>query len=580
MTVVAIFGVLMFGTEPGQPMVPLALIAALVLAVLTMSTVHRRGVADRPWSGAEPVPMAFVAARSAPSTRSVAAALGRVEARELVSSGAFGIGVGFCGLIVLLFGGVWGDENTEPWFALAQQAPWFCLPLVGMSVVAAHRAVTRDVRDGTDELFASCPVPPETRTTGFLLSAVTPVAMLVGFLAILAVLIGWRSAHVYGPLAAVDWADVASSVVLAAGGVALGVALGRWLRFALVPIVAVVAVGFVSVRLNEIGGHDWNRYIGLSMSPTIERSSPVFDARPAFAHLGWILGLTAVVAVVALTRHRRDRTIALTGAVAAAAVVLCGIAATRPMSNGSAERIAMAIAHPEQVQECTEAGKVSICLYPVHRPLLDRLLLDVAPVESALPASVGHLTLRQRFDDDLVDLAPEVRRLLTADDVVVPKGEIPLDFSEDVQAPVGAAARGLAYAAVGLPTEPDAALRPTVVAGQARGVVALWLTTLGRSRTDALELTSSPLPDSADAYDRGSLVEGDCSEPAVVWSGQDLAAARAVVALPSARVAAVIHDGWARWTDPSTGTDELLAALGVAGVGPFDHVEARPGDPC
>jgi hypothetical protein len=66
----------------------------------------------------------------------------------------------------------------------------------------------------------------------------------------------------------------------------------------------------------------------------------------------------------------------------------------------------------------------------------------------------------------------------------------------------------------------------------------------------------------------------------VVWSGQDLAAARAVLALPQADVARLLGGQWARWSDRASGTDELLRALGLAGVGPFDHVEPRGGQGC
>ena len=93
--------------------------------------------------------------------------------------------------------------------------------------------------------------------------------------------------------------------------------------------------------------------------------------------------------------------------------------------------------------------------------------------------------------------------------------------------------------------------------------------------------TTSDNPDSADAFERGSLQSSDpCSAPPVAWSAQDLTAARAVVALPATQVAGVVTAGWARWSDPRTGTDELLAALGLPGVGPFDQVVARPGEPC
>ena len=72
----------------------------------------------------------------------------------------------------------------------------------------------------------------------------------------------------------------------------------------------------------------------------------------------------------------------------------------------------------------------------------------------------------------------------------------------------------------------------------------------------------------------------DCDVPAVMWSAQDVAGARAVLALPEAAVAVVVGEDWERWVDPRTSTDELLTALGLDEVGPFEEVEARPGQPC
>ena len=119
-----------------------------------------------------------------------------------------------------------------------------------------------------------------------------------------------------------------------------------------------------------------------------------------------------------------------------------------------------------------------------------------------------------------------------------------------------------------------------MITGQARGVVALWLATRGADADAVRSASTSDYPGSADAFERGSLQTGMCSVPPVVWSAQDLAAARAVLALPETQVARVVTDGWPRWSDPRTGTDELLAALGLPAVGPFDAVVAQPGQPC
>ena len=111
--------------------------------------------------------------------------------------------------------------------------------------------------------------------------------------------------------------------------------------------------------------------------------------------------------------------------------------------------------------------------------------------------------------------------------------------------------------------------------------MAIWLATRGLDAADTARATTSPAPDSPDAFERGSLEVADvCSVPAVVWSAQDLAAARAVIALPEAEVGLVIEEDWERWANPRTGTDELLEALGLSRVGPFDDVIARAGEGC
>jgi hypothetical protein len=578
---VALLVALTGGLESGQPPTLVFLIVAFVGAALVLTRDRRTGVADRPWSGsAAPLAAAPSGPRPAPSTWAAARALGRAEGRELVSSPAYGVGLAFCGLILFLFGGVWGSANPEPWFRLAQQAPWYCYPLVGMTAFAAHRAVTRAARDGADELFESCPLPAATRTIGFLLSAVMPVVSLVVFLALFAALLAWRSSTVYGGLSIDDTADVLAALLLGAGGVALGVALGRWVRFSLTPVVVVVGIAVATGVLNGIGGHHWNPYVQLSTAPTVEGDSPVFGDRPALWHLAWVVGLIALVVGIALARHRRDRLVALLLVGSLAVVAAAGIGATRPMSPTSAHQIAALIHDPASHQECRATSGVSVCVFPRHRGLLGLVVDLVAPVAAALPDGGPRLILRQRYEQELADLPPEVRSLVRPSDLRVPDGEVPLSYGDDLLDPVLSPAFDLALASTGLPARADAELLPLVVAGQARGVVALWLASRGLAPADVEKVTTSPTPYSASSYERGSLAVGNCSVPSVVWSAQDLAAARAVVALPASAVADVLATGWDHWSDPATGTDELLYALGLAAVGPFDSVAGRPGDPC
>jgi hypothetical protein len=64
------------------------------------------------------------------------------------------------------------------------------------------------------------------------------------------------------------------------------------------------------------------------------------------------------------------------------------------------------------------------------------------------------------------------------------------------------------------------------------------------------------------------------SSPPVAWSAQDLAAARALLERPADEVQQMLVDGWAQLVDPTTTTDELLAAAGLDPVGPPDRIIA------
>ena len=164
-----------------------------------------------------------------------------------------------------------------------------------------------------------------------------------------------------------------------------------------------------------------------------------------------------------------------------------------------------------------------------------------------------------------------------------PEDELPVTTDLDEFGTFTGVGRDLALAAVGLPTRPNEELIPTIVAGQARGVVALWLSVRGLDPAEQLRRTTiSDLdPSESDSYARGSLGGvGVCSVPGVVWSGQDLAAARAIIGIDEAVVAGVIETQWEQWIDPATGTNELLAALGLPAEGPYDVVTPRPGQGC
>lgn len=515
------------------------------------------------------------------SPSAVATALGRVEARELVRSPWFAIGVGFAVLMFAVFGLLYSTD-TLTWEGFFQLSPWLAHPLVGLTVLACHRATTRDRRDQTDELFETCPTEPATRTAGFLLTAPVPVVVLALMLASLTVAIAVNSDDIHGPIGLDLVGDVAGALLLGVGGVVLGVALGRWIRFGLAPVAAVVAVGFASLSINGVGGNDWHPVTLLSTAPAVGDTSPMFQDRPMGWHVVWIIGLVVLVGLVAFARHRRDRPVVVAAVASTVVLAVAGVGVTRPMPGVSAERIASYVSQPEAAQECVATdGPVQVCAFPYHRYLRDQVADRVSPIAAALPDGLEPLTMRQRYDEDIADLPPEVRRLVDPDGLVRPDREVPLGFGSELEHPEFDPGFDLVFVALGIPPEADAQKLPTVLAGEARGVVAIWLTARELDADDTARVSTSPAAGSPDPFERGLLeVVEPCAIPAAVWSAQDFAAARSVLALPAAEVQTVVVGGWDRWTDPRTGTDEFLAELGVAAHGPYDEVVARPGQGC
>ncbi len=502
-------------------------------------------------------------------------ALGVVEGRHLALSGWFGVGLGLCVMTVVFFVVVWGGQNLDPWQETGQYLSWFVHPLTGCVVVAAHRAVTRPRRDHTDELLDTCATSPSTRTAGLLASAWTPAIAGLVFFAVMIIGTAWRSPYVHGPIGLDGIADVLAALALPVGGVALGVALGRWVPYSVAPVVVVVVIGFATIALNQVGSPGWNPYVALSTAPSVEGSTPVFDDRPSWWHLVWILGFIGLMCVIAIARSRRDGRVLAVGAIAVAVIVTAGFGATRPMSAASADRVADLVARPEAHQKCRDIdGRVMVCMFALHAELLDVIAERITPIAQVLPATVGPLTVRQVYGDDVAKLPPEVRRRLTAADLTRPADEVSLSLDDPLDAPPD-----VALYAVGLPTVPDDEQLPLVVAGEARGVVALWLTTRGLDGGELRRATTSESASSADSFDRGNLAR-DCSVPSVVWSAQDLAAARALIGLDVAAVETALAADWDRWTDPDTSTDELMAAVGLAPAGPFDQIVARPVASC
>ena len=587
---------LLFGGVRGGSGLVLVLVPVAALLVVRSQGTRVGTVPELDWGRASaaataapaaglPPGVAVTAAPRPPSSpRRLAVALARVESDRFTADLWFGAGIGFCVLMLVLFGWVWApDDVNQPWRLVFANLTVMAHPMAGMAVVAAHRAVTRARRDGADELFDACPLDQATRTAGHLLTAWVPVSTLAVFCAAFVGLTAARAGAVYGPIDGAAAGDVAAALALGAGGVALGVALGRWAPWRLVPMVAVALLLFPILGLGNVGEPHWSNARQLSTWPRYPTHDLLFTIRPVWWHLAWLVALVALVSVLAFARHGGRRTVAVFGVVALVAAG-AGIAQTRPVSRAGAARLASLVAEPERHQSCLDAGRVSVCAYRGYGAYARVMIAEVAPVMAATPEAVGPVVHRQVFDGTLANLGPEVARALGGRGVGA-RDALPLGFRLGVSART-AARMTTAFAAMGLPVRPRAGDLPTVVAGQARGVVALWLAARGLSLGEAGTLASPPAPDPhssetgepPSAQDRGMAWPDSCDLGAspVAWAPEDLTAARAVLALPEAAVRRVLHARWAYLSDASTTTDDLLAALGLAPIGPVTPVTAEP----
>ena len=568
----------------GMPIGLLAVAGVTVLAGVVPLLFRGAATPDGTWTPTAPVVIGSAPARARhephvpASPRSVIRAIGRFESAQLATSPWFGAGIGFCVIIIVAFAIVYDSDEVHLWPNEAMLAPWFAHPLVGLTILAVHRNITRDRRDGTDELLDTCPTEPTTRTLGHLATSVAPVAAYTTFFATYLAILVAKGNDFDGPLGLEQVLGLLSAFVLCIGGVTLGVALGRWVHFGLAPVVAVVAVLFLTLGLATEGDPGWNPLAELSTMPPLSEMNEVFTARPATWHLLWLLALTGSVAAVALSRHRRDRVIMSLGAVSLALAVISGIGATRPMSDGDADTIASRISDPAANQSCSTGagGRLEVCTFDDYDNIATVVVEPVSAVVAALPAEVGTITMRQRFPQDatLADLPPEVRRRIPGGLPSPSPNEVRLDFGTDDDT-VDGARFDAAFTATGLPVESPPGDMPRVIAGQARGVVALWLATRGMPADEARDVATAFHPDAADPFDRGLAWHEECTSPPVVWSAQDLQAARALMGLDDDAIVRVLATRWEHWIDPRTGTDDLLAALEVAPVGPFDDVRTR-----
>jgi hypothetical protein len=539
--------------------IALLAVAALCLAV----SLSQRGdtIADRDWRD---LADADVAARPRTPGGSVTRSLGWVESRELVLSPWFGAGAGFC----VLFGFIAAVSFERSWWLSAALLPLLVHPLCGLTIVATHRSATRSRRDETDELFESCPATRAQRTGALLLTGIAPIAVATVFVVATMAGAAVKLDHIYGPLDGRVVSDaVIAALLLPAGATALGVLLGRRWTFALTPFLVLAVIALLNIEMADRGldGRGW-----LTTGIASGQVDLVYYEPPWLGRLIWFVGLVALVAALATRTPGATRSrIAIS---AASLITVVGmIVAVRPLDDGTVTRLAAYAIDPAPHEACEPlADGMRVCALDPYADHAANVAAYLEPVASAIPpaAFATPMTLRPTVGEAIDQLPSQVRERLEPtpfpDDMI----DIPyvhLDSGRDESRML------LAAAAVGLRLGPGSP-ENTLVDGQARGVVMLWLAAAGYDRATAVEHLDASGWDPSDDSERGNVWPGEC-RATVQWSPSDLVAARAVVALDRAEVASILERDWSHWTDPSTSTDDLMAALDLAPVGPSERIE-------
>ncbi len=511
------------------------------------------------------------------SAPAVARSLGRSEARFLFRSAAILQGIVFCALTIFFLYIVF-NEDAQRLATHLVIFPIMAYPLAGMALIASHRAVLRGRRDGAEEIFAATPTSTTTRTLGHSVAAWVPVAIAALFWWV--VVVAARSAT-YGSIDAALVVDGLTGLALVLGATWLGVLLARLVPYAIAPIIALLVILFASTAIGGIGEKVWSPLRQLSTWPRYPNHDLLFTARPVFAHLVYIVGLACGCLVLAVAVSTRTRAVLGFGNMALALALGGGLAATRPMTEADALRLAALVAHPIAHQECRDSGRIRACAYPDSVEMLDPWI----PAAHAALAGVPTTTALRRFvvsqrlpADSIDDLDPAIRRVLGP-----PFATRPFAWTDDGafhtafeagRADTAAVRIAAGLWATGSPLEVRAEGRSCVIAGQARGVLALWVAYHDLPKADGFERAQAAVPDDHDSSDLDPALAAGSAWPKsasiaapVVWSAPDLIAARRLLAQPHDRIRDALWADWRRFSNPATTTDEMLSTLGLATVG-------------
>jgi len=447
-------------------------------------------------------------------------------------------------------------------------APFPCLMVAAMTMVAVNLGMRRAVRHGTEEIYGSTPISVAARTGGHLLSVLWPAtATAVILLVALAYAIIGHGGH--GPF---SFAELAVGPVLVLGAGVLAVLVTR-----LWPSVLVVPITFVPIIAVEM-------FAGVpqAMTSGVSRlafwvppeSAPILPPRPAAVHLVYLLGLTALAAITAVFIDRRHRGLAGLAVVTLALIVATGVGQMASVGPSAWAKVDRRLADPDDGQVCRIRHGVQYCAFPDDVGLIPQWDGAVAGVRRAVPADrfPGDLAVSERVSmvsleyvnassrDRLAARLPHLDALKPVDDGRLhPSPAFAWERLSSLDLAAGAGAR-----TVGLPLVPGPAGELCDATGQGRAVVALWLAgqSTGRAGQQLERLSKEGVVVLGDhryvLFADSTVIYGG-----VAWGEPEVALAIALLQRPAAEVAAGLAREWTLLTDPMTTTEVLARALSL-----------------
>lgn len=283
------------------------------------------------------------------------------------------------------------DEHGDPQF-------FIMLLLGGAALVAGNLAVLRPHRHGTTAGYEVLLLGLGWRTGAHLL-ALFPLGALAGALVALRCAVAAASPTAAGRPDPYELAAGPVAVLLLG---AVGVLLGRlFTSLIAAPLVllclAMLTFAFALPLTPGGPGVRWLMPIALSVEPMPLPTELM--ARPAAAHLGYLVGMLLLAVVAALAGAGvRGPVAVLAGVAALAGTVGAAVVQARPASDAVLAARGAATAHPGEQQICRRVEQVTYCAFADFLPWVDGWHEVVSGVLRRVPAGAAQqpLAVRQR----------------------------------------------------------------------------------------------------------------------------------------------------------------------------------------